>query len=212
MGFFKERILKKMEKAKKRKKGGEVKGPLSGIEPGPSKIFISIISIIVLLNFIITIFLVIEITSLRTKTIEALKNADDVMEALTIKQILLEPGWIDPAAIGVQHMGFGFLVTGIKTKVDETGIVVSGRIINASSVDHFNARFTLFAGWGVDADFTIVSLKSGFSAPFKVKIITEANETANEIDDIEVGEAGEVNLTIPKGIRLIFRGSDVAYD
>ena len=216
--------VKKGDKVKKEKKEIKEKRLLSGIEPRLLKIFISIITIIVLLNFIITIFLVIEITSLRTKTIEALKNADTVMEALTIKQILSEPGWIDPTLKGAQHMGFGFLVVGIKAKIDETDVLVSGRIINASSVDHLNARFTIVIGRGVDVDFTIDSLKSGFSAPFAVRIIADANETANETDDIEVGEnvdvgeegevgeGAKVDITIPKGIRLIFRGSDVAYD
>ncbi len=224
MRFFKNKVLEM------RKKWGESKkwkGPLSNIEPRSIRIFISIISIIVLLNFIITIFLVIEITTLRTKTIEALKNADTVMEALTIKQILSEPGWIYPANKGVQHMGFGFLVTGINAKIDETDVVVSGRIINASSVDHLNARFTLLVGQNKAVDFTIGSLKSGFSAPFAVRIIGDANESANDTGDVEivedmeieksggnidVGEPADVNFTIPKGIRLIFRGSDVAYD
>ncbi len=209
MRFFKEKILNKM------KKGGKEKGLLSSIEPRLPKIFISIISIIILLNFIITIFLVIEITSLRTKTIEALKNADTVMEALTIKQILSEPGWIDPATIGVQHIGFGFLVTGINAKVEETGIMVSGKIVNVSSVDHFNARFTLVVGRGMNVDFTIDSLKSGFSAPFAVKIIADVDEVADDAEEVEIvedTEIGESGITIPKGIRLIFRGSDVAYD
>jgi hypothetical protein len=209
---------------KKEEKEIKEMGLLSGIEPRPLKIFISIISIIVLLNFIITIFLVIEITSLRTKTIEALKNADTVMEALTIKQILSEPGWIDLAATGVQHMGFGFLITGIKAKIDKTDIVVSGRIINASSVDHLNARFTLVVGRGVDVDFTIDSLRSGFSAPFAVRITADVNESANDTEDVKIVEDTKIveggenidvdkpDFTIPKGIRLIFLGSDVAYD
>ncbi len=219
--------MKKGDKVQKEGKKIKENRLLPGIEPRPLRIFISIISIIVLLNFIITIFLVVEITSLRTKTIEALKNADTVMEALTIKQILSEPGWIDTTSKGVQHMGFGFLVVGIKAKIDETDVLVSGRIINASSVDHLNARFALVFGRGVGVDFTIDSLKSGFSAPFAVRIITEANELANETEDTEVGgnidigekgEVGEVggsakvDFTIPNGIRLIFRGSSVAYD
>ncbi|MBN1572744.1 MAG: hypothetical protein JW984_06040 [Deltaproteobacteria bacterium] len=156
------------------------------------RLFAAIVSAIVLFNFIITIFLVMEVTSLRKKTAEALKNADDVMEALALKQILSEPGWIDPTSKDVQYIGFGLFVNNIKTVASDGGLLVSGIIVNGTSVDHYDARFTLLVEKGMEANFKIDSIRSGSGAPFAVTI--------------KRGEETE-NPAAPKMARLIYRGS-----
>ncbi|GEM_PF-1774068 len=165
---------------------------LRGFKSDPKRLFIVIVSTIVLFNFIITIFLVMEVTSLRKKTVEALKNAENVMEALTLKQILSEPGWIDPTSRDVQYIGFGLFVTNTRTEVSNGKFLVSGVIVNGTSVDHYDARFTLFIEKGTNADFKVASIRSGSGAPFVVAI--------KAVGDSENREA-------PKRARLIYRGS-----
>lgn len=166
--------------------------PHPGSKSSPGRPFVTIVSIVVLLNLILTVFLVMEVTSLRVKTIEAFKNADGVMEALALKQILSEPGWIDPTSGEVQYIGFGLFVSDVRTAVSDGEIVMSGVIVNGTSVDHFDAQFTLFLEKGVQADFKIAAIRSGHSAPFAVKIKAGAG--------VEISEP-------PKLARLIYRGS-----
>jgi hypothetical protein len=153
---------------------------------------VAIVSTVVLINLVLTVFLVMEVTSLRKKTVEAFNNADDVMEALALKQILSEPGWIDPTSGEVQYIGFGLFAADMRTTVSDGEIVMSGKIVNGTSVDIYDARFTLFLEKGVKADFTIASIRSGMSAPFAVTI--------------EAGAEAEISEP-PKMARLIYRGS-----
>lgn len=175
---------------------GSSLGTLGGIKQAirrPINIVITILIFVGVLNLIGVIALMIEVDSLRKKTVEALGEADIVMEGLKNNQEYARPGWIDTSFIDVQPIGLGFLIVDFDTESVDGGVRVTGNIINSTTLNYYNARFDIIFDEHRSAEFVVGTLLMGRDAPF----------------DVVVPPAG--NDFVPDKVKIKFMGAEVSY-
>ncbi len=122
-----------------------------------------------------------------------LASAEERLAALDATTETLQPGWADRSFPDVQPLGLGFSLVDLATDPVDAGVRVTGSIINGSSLDHYDAVFTVRLGEGRETKVTIPTLTAGHSAPFEAI----------------VGPA--TDKTVPAKIRVLFAGSTVSY-
>jgi hypothetical protein len=149
------------------------------------------------LSLLIILLLVAGSVVLATKLCSLTKAVHNTTEAVGIlaeEQELSSPGWVDLTFPDVQPMGLGFLVVDLAAESTDGGILVTGSIINTTTLNHYNVLFTIIFDETRSADFTTGTLKSGGSSSFEV-IVPPAGDTS-----------------IPARAKILFRGSEVTYD
>jgi hypothetical protein len=149
----------------------------------------AILSVVMLITLVVAVFSAVQVLSLRDR----IRSMENSITALTEKTTSLQPGWVDSSFHDVQPLGLGFSLVDFTAEPVDTGVRVTGAIINGSSLDHSDAVFTVFLTEKRQAKLTIASLKAGHSAPFEVVI----------------GPA--TDRSVPKKIRILFAGSTVSY-
>lgn len=121
-----------------------------------------------------------EIASLRA-TVAELQTAQDRLvgatERLGSAVTLLSDEQIDLMNPKLQHLRHGFAVSEIKLERKENGVLVFGRIINATSLRHRGATFRLKVG-ASSKEFTIPVLPSGVGGEFGVELANLPLENA----------------------------------
>ncbi len=150
-------------------------------------VWIPTVVILVLLAAIIAVGL--EVICLRGRV----ASAEEKLAALGVTTQNLQPGWVDSSFPDVQPLGLGFSLVDLKTEPVDAGVRVTGAVINGSSLDHYDAVFTITFDENRQTKITIPELASGHSAAF----------------DAIVGPATDKN--VPEKIRVLFAGSTVSY-
>jgi len=69
----------------------------------------------------------------------------------------------------LQHLRYGFAVSELALSRKDNGVVVSGRLINASSVTHREVTFRIKAG-NSSGEFAVANLQPGTSGAFEVTL------------------------------------------
>jgi hypothetical protein len=122
-----------------------------------------------------------------------LASAEERLAALDTATEGLQPGWADSSFPDVQPLGLGFSLVDLAAEPVDAGVRVTGSIINGSSLDHYDAVFTIWLGEGRQAEVKIPTLAAGHSAPFTAII------------------GPETDKGVPAKIRVLFAGSTVSY-
>jgi hypothetical protein len=112
----------------------------------------------------------------KVKELEARQVDDDrAVPALKVQVARLETAVtalsaepVDLMSAGLQHLRFGgFAVSELAIARQDTGVAVSGRVINASSIGYRGAIFKMKAG-NSSQQFTVPSLAPGSGARFQL--------------------------------------------
>lgn len=146
-------------------------------------------SAVALLLVAATIVIAIELVCLNNR----LDSARKELAVLAEDTENLKPGWVDSAFVDVQPLGLGFSLVDFKAEPVDAGVRVTGSIINGSSLDHYDAAFTIGLGKDREAKVVIPALAAGHSAPFEAVIGPAADKS------------------IPRKVRILFSGSTVSY-
>jgi hypothetical protein len=80
-----------------------------------------------------------------------------------------EKGAVDFTEPGLQDIGDGFFVIGISVQQHLTGVKVSGRVLNSTSLLHTSVEFQITVG-DQSKDFTVASIPSRTAVSFSVYI------------------------------------------
>jgi hypothetical protein len=154
---------------------------------------VAVLAGVVLLLLVGMILLTLNVTGLRRDTAGAILETETALAALSRAQEQAEPGWIQADFSDVQPLGWGFLLVDLATEETDEGTTVSGSVINATSLNHYNALFLIMLTDEYTGEFELDTLKSGYSDSFEVTI------------------PGTENLTMPDEVRINYLGSEVAY-
>jgi hypothetical protein len=146
-------------------------------------------SLAILLILAATVVIGIEVICMHDR----LASAEKKLAALTEDTKNLQPGWTDSTFPDVQPLGLGFSLVDLVAEPVDAGVRVTGAIINGSSLDHYDAVFTITLGENRKMKVTIPELPAGHSAPFEAIIGPAADRS------------------VPKKIRILFTGSTVSY-
>ncbi len=149
----------------------------------------AVICVVILLLLAATVIIGIGVIRLSDR----IASAEEKLAALTESTQNLQPGWVDSSFPDVQPLGLGFSLVDLKAEPVDAGVRVTGAVINGSSLDHYDALFTISLGENRQAKIAIPKLAAGHSAPF----------------DAIVGPA--TDKSIPERIRILFAGSTVSY-
>ncbi|MBN2224757.1 MAG: hypothetical protein JW765_08810 [Deltaproteobacteria bacterium] len=149
----------------------------------------TVVTVVILLMLAATVIVAFEVMCLRDRV----ASAEEKLATLTEDTQNLRPGWVDSSFTDVQPLDLGFSLVDFKAESVDAGVRVSGAVINGSSLDHYDAVFTISLGENRRTKVTIPKLAAGHSAPFEA-IVGPATDNS-----------------IPGKIRVLFSGSTVSY-
>jgi len=154
---------------------------------------VAVLAGVVLLLLVGLILLILNVSSLRTDTAGAMLETETALAALVKAQEHAEPGWVEADFADVQPLGWGFLLVDLTMEQTDEGTTVSGSVINATSLDHYNALFLIMLTDEYTGEFELDTLESGGSDSFELTI------------------PGAGGLSMPDEVRINYLGSEVVY-
>ena len=149
----------------------------------------TVMSVVIVLLLAATIVIALQVSCLKDRVASTEKRLAALSETTTG----LQPGWISSTFVDVQPIGLGFSVVDFKAEPVDAGVRVTGSVINGTSLNHYDAAFTISLDAKREANVVIPEIVSGHSAPFEAVI----------------GPATE--RSVPEKVRILFAGSTVSY-
>jgi hypothetical protein len=101
-------------------------------------------------------------------------------EFLEFKKERIEEDVIDLYSKSMQKIGEGFFIVGLESSTCATGLKLSGRIINSTSLKHENISFKITIGKASD-EFHVPVISAGNSTRFKADIPGALKDTKTAV-------------------------------
>ncbi len=171
--------------SKGKSKLGDFWGEIVSDLKTPFGLLVAVFFVLVLITLALSVFLAVEVSSLRTHTTEALGEVEGAIQEFSQTLELSKPGNIDLSISGAQPLNPDFLVVDIGAQPKEGGVMVSGGVINSSALDHYQVHFKVVFDDGREADFVIGALRSGHSSKFEVMVPPAGNKSVPDMAKIK---------------------------